>query len=124
MTDRKLTRLQLKELFPNARLDFIEANRSDRNTGEAPIVERGHEDEPLPPDRTKEGESPRFLVRFTSIRKRLLDEDNMVGKFLTDCLRYASIIPNDDPLTTSIEMRQEKAGKRDERVIVEVFERI
>jgi len=66
---------------------------------------------------------PRFLVRVTSIRARLCDEDNLCEKFHVDLCRYAGVIPDDAPGEVKIEVCQKKAGKKErEETIVEVFE--
>ena len=65
----------------------------------------------------------RFLVRIKSIRKRLLDEDNLCGKYHIDLLRYAGVIPNDTPDQIKVEISQEKAIKgQPEETIVEVYD--
>lgn len=67
--------------------------------------------------------SQKFLVRVTSIRKRLLDEDNLCEKYHVDLCRYAGIIPCDEADKVKIEVCQKKAGKEDvEKTIIEVFE--
>jgi hypothetical protein len=71
----------------------------------------------------KGGTSQRFLVRVTSVRKRLLDEDNLVSKYHTDLCRYAGVIPGDQAGICKIETTQRKAEKGEEEVvIVEVFD--
>jgi hypothetical protein len=72
----------------------------------------------------QKGACDRFLVRVTSYRKRLLDQDNLCEKFHVDLLRYAGVIPTDAPGTTQIEVRQEKAGKAPERTVIEVFQEL
>lgn len=68
-------------------------------------------------------DSSRFLIRVTSVRKLLLDDDNLCEKFVVDCCRYAGAVPNDSPATTRIETAQRKASKgEDERTIVEIYE--
>jgi hypothetical protein len=53
--------------------------------------------------------SSRITLRITRFATRLLDEDNLAGaKLLTDQLRYAGIIPNDDPESTKIILDQIK----------------
>ena len=65
----------------------------------------------------------KFLVRVTSIRKRLLDEDNLCEKYHVDLCRYAGIIPCDEADKVKIEVCQKKAGKADEeKTVIEVFE--
>jgi hypothetical protein len=65
----------------------------------------------------------KFLVRVASIRKRLLDEDNLCEKYHVDLCRYAGILPCDEASQVKIEVCQKKAGKEDvEKTIIEVFE--
>ena len=67
--------------------------------------------------------SQKFLVRVTSVRKRLLDEDNLCEKYHVDLCRYAGIIPCDEAEKVKIEVCQKKAGKEDaEETIIEIFE--
>ena len=68
--------------------------------------------------------SGRLLVRVTSRRTRLLDEDNLSAKWVCDCLRYAGIIQDDTPSQVKIEVGQQKiSGKAGEKesVIIEIF---
>jgi len=65
---------------------------------------------------------PGFLVRTTSIRKRLLDEDNLCAKYSTDLLRYCGAIPDDSPQQVKIETSQRKAEKgEEEHTLIEVY---
>jgi len=67
------------------------------------------------------GHTGKFLVRVTSFRVRLLDEDNLCEKYHVDCCRYAGIIPGDDPGKAKIETGQVKVrSKSEERVLIEV----
>lgn len=62
------------------------------------------------------------LIRLTSYRTRLLDEDNLCEKYLVDCCRYAGLIRQDDPRAAKIEVRQEKVGHGEpEFVRIEIF---
>lgn len=56
----------------------------------------------------------RVVVRITRHACRLLDADNFAGgcKPLIDQLRYAALIPDDDPESVELQFRQEKVGKR------------
>ena len=63
---------------------------------------------------THEGEesSPgRVHLRIISIRKRLLDPDNLSVKWLIDCLRYARIISGDEPDKITLQVEQRKCAK-------------
>ena len=53
----------------------------------------------------------RILVRVTSIRNRLLDEDNLCEKYHVDLCRYAGALPDDTPDKVKIEVCQRKAAK-------------
>ena len=71
----------------------------------------------------QKGNSIRFLVRVTSFRKRLLDEDNICEKYFVDCCRYSGVIPTDAPSQTRIETRQFKTQKNQpESTLVEIWE--
>jgi hypothetical protein len=71
----------------------------------------------------QKGIGRQLLVRVTSVRKRLLDDDNLAEKYHVDLLRYSGIISGDSPATTRIEVAQQKAGKGEpEEVRIEVFE--
>ena len=86
-------------------------------------MERNIRHEPLATDEVQIGTRHRFLVRTTSVRKRLLDEDNLCSKYTTDLLRYAGIISGDEAGITKIETTQRKAEKGEaEKVIIEVFQ--
>lgn len=70
-----------------------------------------------------QGESPvRFLVRVTSVRRRLIDEDNLSEKYVVDCCRYAGLLPSDDPGKTKIETSQRKPEKgEEEHTLIEIY---
>ena len=89
----------------------------------APKLEPTPRDEPLAAPQTQGRDRQRFLVRVTSVRKRLLDEDNLCEKYHVDLCRYAGIVPNDSPDKTKIEVSQRKAKKgEEERTVIEVEE--
>jgi len=62
----------------------------------------------------KAPDPPCLVVRVTSIRKRLLDWDNLCVKPLVDGLRYAGLIPDDRPEICKIEVRQRKTEAGEE----------
>jgi len=86
-------------------------------------MERHAVAQPLAADEVQEGTGGRVLVRFTSVRKRLLDEDNLCAKFHCDLLRYAGLISGDEPGKTSIKTTQRKAGKGEaEHTAIEIID--
>jgi hypothetical protein len=131
-----VNRQEFLTLFPNATESVIAANIGGAElSGERPADKEGAPDAVRPeleqrpptrtprPKRTKVEDSKRFLVRVTSVRKCLIDEDNLCEKYVVDCCRYAGLLPGDGPGTTKIDTAQRKAGKGEaERTIVEIYE--
>lgn len=120
----------LGSLFPNASQTFLRLNGlapatssllHPKPTSAAPIVERRPRARALG-KKKDEGSNPvRFLVRVTSFRIRLLDEDNLCEKYHVDCCRYAGVLPDDAPAQTRIEVRQEKVrSKEQERIEIAI----
>lgn len=109
---------ELRAKFPNASVSFLA-----KNSGEDAVVERCDRDGALAASQTEDTHSGRFLVRVTSRRKRLLDEDNLCEKVHVDCCRHAGVLPSDAPERTSIETRQEKVGSKEpEETVIEIYE--
>ena len=95
-------------------------NQTDR-AGEAAKLERNSGNGPLAKGEAKKGNPERVLVRVTSVRKRLIDEDNLAEKYHVDCCRYAGLIHADSPDQTKIEVCQRKAAKDEaEHTIIEI----
>jgi hypothetical protein len=74
------------------------------------------------PNKSQERSEKRISLRITRYATRLLDEDNLAGaKLAIDQLRYAGIIPNDDPGSTKIILDQIKVkNKTEERTEIEI----
>ena len=87
------------------------ANNNTNNTGKAPILERTAGNAALVKAQVQGRAGDRILVRIESVRKRLLDEDNLVSKYHTDLCRYSGLIPSDAPGICKIETTQRKAAK-------------
>ena len=108
----------LQRRFPNASPDLLA-----RNTGKASVMERDSSHAALGKNEVQERTSQSILVRVTSIRKRLIDEDNLCEKYHVDLCRYAGIILGDEADKTKIEVSQRKAEKSEqEKTVIEVFE--
>ena len=91
------------------------SNANNTNdTGKAPILERTAGNAALVETQVQSGTGDRILVRIESVRKRLLDEDNLVSKYHTDLCRYSGLIPSDAPGVCKIETTQRKAEKGEE----------
>ena len=92
-----------------------------RHTRKTPILEPDLRDGALGEGETKGTDSARFLVRVTSFRVRLLDEDNLCEKYHVDCCRYAGLLSGDDPSQAKIETGQQKVKRKDqEHVLIEI----
>jgi len=126
----------IKRLFPNASRSVIAANtphpelfrdrashREGPNDAMRPELEPSSRTRDVGPSKAKKADSRCFLVRVTSIRRILLDEDNLCEKYVVDCCRYAGLLPSDRPGQTKIEIRQRKAAKgEEEATVIEIFE--
>jgi hypothetical protein len=75
---------------------------------------------PVEPLQTQAQDPGKHIVRVTSYRARLLDEDNLAEKWHVDALRYAGCIPDDAPAQTHIEVSQVKVAKKDQRTEIEI----
>lgn len=87
------------------------------------VVERRPSNGPLAKGQDEKRTPKRVLVRVTTIRIKLADEDGLCEKFHVDCCRYAGLILGDESTKAKIEVRQFKASKgEEEKIIVEVFQ--
>ena len=89
-------------------------NHSPHNPHPLPIVERHPSPRTLAKDEEQEGGAGRVHLRIVSIRKRLLDPDNLSVKWIIDCLRYARIIQGDEPDKITLQVEQRKCAKGEE----------
>lgn len=114
-----MNRDTLKRLFPNASESFL-ALHLDGQTS-SPFVERGFRDGPLAEKEAQDSHTGRFLVRVTSFRRRLLDQDNLCEKYHVDCCRYAGLLPADSPDRAEIKVGQIKVKSKDEeKTLIEI----
>ena len=111
----------IRRLFPHASQSLLAVNVHDYgtndqtgNSGTPAIPERTAGDAALVAAQAQGGTRERILVRIESVRKRLLDEDNLVSKYHTDLCRYSGLIPSDAPGVCKIETSQRKAEKGEE----------
>lgn len=110
----------LLKLFPNASGSLLA--RNGQGAREAAELERRPEVAPPPTDTVQACATGLLLVRVTSVRCRLIDEDNLCEKYHVDCLRYAGIIPDDSPDKVRIETSQRKTAKGEaEHTVIEVW---
>lgn len=109
--------MNLKKLFPNASRDTVALNGEPSS----PITEWVAGEEPLVTYEREAENSGRIVLRYTSYRCRLLDEDNWCTKYFTDALRYCGALPDDTPDKVTISVRQEKVAHRsEEKTVIEI----
>ena len=119
---------QILRLFPNASRATIAANAADYGQPHADGDRQAAELEPSAQPRAlaagtiEEKDTKRIFVRIESVRRRLLDEDNLCEKYHVDCCRYAGLLPADSPDKVSIQATQRKAEKGEaEHIKIEII---
>jgi hypothetical protein len=126
-----VTEHEIKLRFPNATPAFIRLNATNAgqadihpdNSGKAAVLERNPGDGAMGEVQVQKRVGSKVLVRVTSIRKRLLDYDNLCEKYHVDLCRNSGVISGDGPATTLIEVCQQKAEPgAEEETRIEVFE--
>lgn len=105
---------ELKRRFPQAGPGFIAANLDSNNPRTNPVMEHRPVPVPLAKDKAQEESPERLLIRIVSVRKRLIDPDNLCEKWLLDCLRFVGAISGDEPDKITLETSQRKAQKGEE----------
>jgi hypothetical protein len=116
-----MTADDLRKYLPNASQSLLAIN-ADR-AGKDAILERAARHEPLAKKQGQEADTGRVHIRFVSVRKRLLDPDNLAEKWHLDCLRYCKAIRGDEPEKITLETTQRKAGKEEaEHTQIEIFQ--
>lgn len=82
-----------------------------RRRARSPKPEQDVWDESLAAKAREKRYPGRISVIITSHRRRLLDQDNLCVKYFLDCLRYAGVIPDDNPQAIDLQIRQIKVCK-------------
>lgn len=117
----------IRRLFPNASKSLIAANEQDygkhyaESDGKIAKLERAAGDEPLAEGKGKKEASGRVHFKFISVRKRLIDPDNVSVKWLLDCCRRIGLVAGDEHDKVTLETCQRKAEKgEEEHTIIEI----
>lgn len=79
--------------------------------------------QPLGQDKDEGGGPRRINVCITRCGTKLLDLDNLYGsvKFICDALRYAKLIPDDNPEAINLTVRQRKVKKGETGTLIETL---
>jgi hypothetical protein len=77
--------------------------------------QRASREELLDSHEGEKARAGRLEVRITRRGTKLLDKDNLYGgvKYACDALRYAGLIPEDDPEAIELIVTQEKVRRKD-----------
>lgn len=112
-----LTAQQLKDLgYVEKNGEWYKAGCAAPRSKPQPIVRN----EPLAATPREARHPSRVRVCVVSFRSRLCDPDNLCPKYFIDCLRYAGIIADDSPEFITLEVRQVKCAKREQRTEITV----
>lgn len=108
-----MTRAEILARFPNASKSLLELadDHHPPNPRPAPKLERHLGHESLATSEGPQESAGRVLVRVCSVRKRLLDPDNISEKGIVDCLRFCGALRGDEPDKITLETSQRKAEK-------------
>jgi Holliday junction resolvase RusA-like endonuclease len=105
-------KIKLNEISPALSQRIInQMAAEDKREPQGSIPQRFILNGALAAQKREETNSGRFSVRVESIRKRLIDPDNCVGKFFLDCLRYSGILKDDTAADIEYTITQRKAKK-------------
>ena len=72
-------------------------------------------DEPVAAPPGEARHAGRVRVCVVSFRARLCDPDNLCPKYFIDCLRYAGLIADDTPECITLEVRQVRCRRVEQR---------
>lgn len=108
-----LTNADKNALFKKG-IKIIYGNTDTQNTGTIAELKRSACDESLAAGKGKKEVSGRVHFRFVSVRKRLIDPDNLIPKFYIDACRRLRLVAGDEHDKITLETAQRKAAKGEE----------
>jgi hypothetical protein len=98
------------------------AEYETRRPTQSPVAKCAVRHEPLAAQEGKRGDPSRVYVCITSYRRRLIDPDNLVGKYFLDSARYCGWLRDDTAADVDYTIRQVKvAEKTEERTEIDIF---
>jgi hypothetical protein len=118
-----VTRNEILRRYPNASAAFIRANVTH---GSPPGPEPKQAVRPRAHGKVQgtQEDSPRYSIRIIACRKRLIDPDNLCGKFFIDALRYAGVILEDTASVMDYSISQQKTQPGQEEYAIINIQRI
>ena len=107
-----MTAQQLRNLgYVERNGEWIKAGGAASGAKPEPAVR----DEPVAAPPRKARDARRVRVCIVSFRARLCDPDNLCPKYFIDCLRYAGLIADDRPDCITLEVRQVRCRRAEQR---------
>lgn len=121
-----MTRDEILARYPNASESFIRRNLDPAHSLPHPQPQPPVQHVPPPAHARQEGSPACLKVRVTSLRRRLLDIDNLAGgsKFIIDALRYQGFIRDDSPDHIELSFSQIKVRHRNQEETVVTIQRM
>jgi hypothetical protein len=105
-------KIKLNEISPALSKRIINQMAAEDKRGtQSSIPERSVFNGALATPEREEANSRRISVRVESIRKRLIDPDNLCAKWFVDCLRYCGVLRDDTASDIEFTITQRKAQK-------------
>lgn len=88
-----------------------------------PIAQSANGQQPIRVDEAPQKGAGRFIVCITRYSVGTLDRDNLWGgaKAVCDALRYAGHIPDDDPASIHLVVRQKKCRRKDQGTEILIY---
>lgn len=101
--------------------EYIRRQNGSQGKRQAPKLERPAINEPLAENQAQKRDSRKCQVSVVSVRKRLIDTDNLSPKYHVDALRYSGCLHVDSADKTTITAAQIKCQKgQEEHVIISI----
>ena len=108
----KLTTEQLRNLgYVERNGKWVKAGGAAPGAEPQPVVRH----EPVAAAARKTRDAGRVRIGVVSYRARLCDPDNLCPKYFIDCLRYAGLIADDTPDCITLEVRQVRCRRAEQR---------
>jgi hypothetical protein len=108
----KLTAEQLRNLgYEERNGEWHKARGAASGAEPEPVVRA----EPVAAAAGETCDAGRVRVSIVSFRPRLCDPDNLCPKYFIDCLRYAGLIADDTPECITLEVRQLRCRRAEQR---------
>ena len=116
-----MTAEQLRNLgYVERNGEWVKARGAASGAEPQPVVRH----EPVAAAARKARDAGRVRIGVVSYRARLCDPDNLCPKYFIDCLRYAGLIADDTPDCITLEVRQVRCRRAEQRTEILISGRV